>query len=202
MSNGRMQIHLSDPIFPGRGANLADLLECFGAAGETPSDIYINSPGGSVPEGRAMQNAILRQRSNAEVVAHVDGICGSAATTVALGCTRTVFSRGSRYVIHNTHGISGGDRNIFTSLIAVMLKEDTNIATDYAEVTKKPVEEMMQLMDKETVYTAQEAEAMGFCNGLSARSYDGGLSNNAGKLIDLKAIADPQAYLQAVRLLT
>ena len=202
MSNGRMQIHLSDMIMPGFGANLADLIECFGAAGETPSDIYINSPGGSVTEGRAMQNAILRQRANAEVIAHVDGVCGSAATTVALGCTRTTFSRGSIYVIHNTHGIFGGDRHSIAKLMAYMLKEDTCIASDYAEVTGETTERMMQYMDEETRFTAQEAEAMGFCNGLSTNGYDGGLSNNVGKVIDFKSVKDPQTYLQAVRLLT
>ena len=203
MVNGRMQAYLYDVISPFWGANVADLIEVFSAAGEAGTDIHVNSPGGSVPEGRAMQNAIMRQRQHGEVVVHVDGIAASAATTAALGANRTIFNRGSQYMIHNSHGLFATNRHGAQKAIDLMLKVDTQMAEDYAEVTGKTVQEMMAYMDAETFFSAQEAADMGFCKGLQPKSFEGGQggSPSLANVVELKPVGDPMRHAQMQALL-
>ena len=55
------------------------------AEGAPVLNIYINSPGGSVFEARAIMAAI--GRFSGKTVAHIDSLCASAATSIALSNT-------------------------------------------------------------------------------------------------------------------
>lgn len=122
--------------------------------------IRINSPGGIVFEGRAMATAI--RNAKARTVAYIDGLCASAATTIATSCDHVIMNDGSMFMIHNAHSITWGDKNDMLQEAALLEKLDVDIAKDYSAKTGKDLEEIKSMMDAETWFDATEAKENGF----------------------------------------
>lgn len=123
-------------------------------------NVYINSPGGDVFESRAIM-AELR-RFTGKTVAHIDSVCASAATSIALACNEVVMSDGAFFMIHNAKTLAYGDKHDFREKADVLEKIEGAIIADYTTKTGKSDEEIMTLMDEETWFTAAEALDHGF----------------------------------------
>jgi len=129
-------------------------------------NVYINSPGGDVFEGRAIMAAIQRFEGN--TIAHIDSLCASAATSIALACNEVQMSDGAMFMIHNASGMVWGDKNDMRETANLLEKVEGSIVNDYVAKTGKDAQEIIDLMNAETWYTAQEALDNGFIDVIKA----------------------------------
>lgn len=130
------------------------------ASGAEILNVYINSPGGSVFEARAIMAAL--QRFEGKKVAHIDSLCASAATSIALACDEVQMTDGAFFMIHNASGIEYGDKRAFREYADLLEKVEGSIVADYVNKTGKDEEQIRAWMDDETWMTAQEALDNGF----------------------------------------
>jgi ATP-dependent protease ClpP protease subunit len=125
-------------------------------------NLRINSPGGDVFAAQAICTALKQHK--AKVIAHIDGVAASAATSIACACDEVVMADGAMYMIHNAWTIALGDRNDFMETAALLEKIDGSLADVYAARTGKKKDEIAALMDAETWFTADEAIAIGLAD--------------------------------------
>lgn len=149
------------------------------AEGAEVLHVYINSPGGSVFEGRAMMAAI--QRFEGTTIAHIDSLCASAATSVALACDQVEMADGAFFMIHNASTLAWGDKTVMRDTADILEKIETAIVDDYTSKTDKPKDEIVAWMDAETWFTAQEALDNGFVDAVKPRPSADKADNLANK---------------------
>lgn len=154
-------LYIYDVIDAYWGVSAASVIEALQKAeGADTLDIYINSPGGSVFEGRAIMAAL--SRFSGKTVAHIDSLCASAATSIALACNEVVMSEGALFMIHNASGGVWGDKTDMRETADLLEKIELSVIKDYTDKTGKGDAEVIALMDAETWFTATEAKAHGF----------------------------------------
>lgn len=131
-------------------------------AASTASTIHvrINSPGGDVFDAVAIANAL--RAHPATVVAHIDGLAASAATSISLACDRVEIAQDGMYMIHNAWTLAMGNRHDMLDVATLLEKVDGNIARGYAGKTGSDIDQVQAWMDGETWFTADEAKAAGF----------------------------------------
>jgi ATP-dependent protease ClpP protease subunit len=131
----------------------------------TVLNLYINSPGGDVFEARAIMAAL--QRFPGQTVAHIDSLCASAATSIALACSEVNMSPGALFMIHNASGAVWGDKTAMRDTADLLQKVELAIVADYTRKTQKTPEDISAMMDAETWMTAEEALAHGFIDQIT-----------------------------------
>jgi ATP-dependent protease ClpP protease subunit len=103
-------IYAHGVIYPEFGVNAADIKAAVDKAGDVETIIFnINTPGGSVFEGREIMDVI--RNIKAKTVAHIGSLCASAGTSIAAACDETEMADGAHYMIHNVHGGAVGDKS-------------------------------------------------------------------------------------------
>lgn len=157
--------------------------------------LRINSPGGDVFAARCIEQAIAE--CGKTVTAHIDGLCASAATYIALACSKVMMGEGSLFMIHNAWTCAWGDKNDLTKTATLLNKIDATLANSYAKKTGKNTADIAALMDAETWFTAQEALDYGFIDEVSttetakntaqqAQNWQLGVYKNAPKAVFTK----------------
>ncbi len=129
-------------------------------------NVYINSPGGDVFEGRAIMAEL--QRFSGKTIAHIDSLCASAATSIALACNEVSMSDGAFFMIHNASGLAWGDKNVMRDTADLLEKVEGSIIGDYTKKTGKEEAVIVSWMNDETWFTAQEALDNGFIDRIAA----------------------------------
>lgn len=127
--------------------------------------LRINSPGGDVFEGRAIATAIAQHPST--VIAHVDGLAASAASSVAMAADQVEMAPGSFLMIHRAWTFAMGNAGDLLEVAALLEKIDGSLAQDYATQTGQPLEQINEWLDAETWFTAEEALENGFADSIS-----------------------------------
>lgn len=122
--------------------------------------LRINSPGGYLLDGMAIVDKI--KASGLEVEAEVFGMCGSAATLVALACGRVRMSRNSRWMVHHPTGVLAGELEDLENGLADFKAMRLQAFEMYAAKTGKSVEELMEAHAHGVFYTAEQARAYGW----------------------------------------
>ena len=163
-----IHVYVYDVIDSFWGASASDLLEALSGAGDTTIHLHINSPGGDVFEARAMAAAIVGCPNN--VVTHIDGVCASAATYLALSGNEVRMTDGGLFMVHNSWTMAMGDCNELRQTADLLQKIDGTINSDYAKKTCATPEQVKAWMDAETWFTAQEALDAGFIDAIDANS--------------------------------
>jgi ATP-dependent Clp protease protease subunit len=128
--------------------------------------LRINSPGGDVFAARAMQTA-MREHSS-KIIAHIDGLCASAATFLLCDADESVISQGGMFMIHNAWTIAMGNAQDFNSMAVLLAKIDTSICKDYVAKTGQAEQQIIAWMDTETYFIGQEAVDAGFVDAIAA----------------------------------
>lgn len=158
-------LYIYDVIDPYWGVGAQAVAEAITSAqGANTLHVYINSPGGDVFEGRAIMAAL--RRFDGKTVAHIDSLCASAATSIALACDTVEMSEGAMFMIHNANGFAYGDKADMRETADLLEKIEQSIVGDYTTKTGKPAEEIIALMDAETWMSAQEALDGGFIDAV------------------------------------
>lgn len=160
-------IYLYDVIvsddFWGGITPLAFAKELAGISAET-IHLRINCPGGDVFAARAMQQAM--REHNARFIVHIDGICASAATFLAVAADESVIAPGGMFMVHNAWSIAMGNAKDFIDMANLLTKIDGSIVADYVAKTGKTEDAIKELMDAETYFMDQEAVDAGFVDSV------------------------------------
>ena len=154
------RLYLYDVIDPWFGVSATDVARELDGFGGGDVDLYLNSPGGDVFEGRTIQTRLKQYAGN--VTVHIDGIAASAATTVALGGTKRVIADGAFFMIHNSWTYGVGNRNELRKTADLLEQIDDAIGRDYAAASGVERDQIVQWMDDETWFGAQTALEHGF----------------------------------------
>ena len=123
-------------------------------------DLHINSPGGSVFDGQAIYNALVRHP--ATVTTYVDGLAASIASVIALAGDKVCMADNALFMIHNPWGIAQGNSADLRQYADVLDKVRETIVNVYGKKCTMGVAEIIAAMDAETWLTAAEAQAFGF----------------------------------------
>jgi len=154
-------LYIYDVIDPYWGVNAPSVIDAVTqAAGSEVLHVYINSPGGDVFEGRAIMAALARFQG--KTIAHIDSLCASAATGIALACNEVEMSDGAFFMIHNASCLAWGDKGDLRDTADLLQKVEGSIIADYVAKTGKPEADIVAWMDAETWFSAAEALENGF----------------------------------------
>ena len=123
-------------------------------------NLRVNSPGGSVFDGTAIYNAL--KAHPAKVVTYVDGVAASIASIIALAGDEVRMASNAYFMVHNPWGVAIGDGEELRKMAAILDKITVVMAGTYAAKCGKPKAEVLDLMNAETWFTAEEALAAGF----------------------------------------
>ena len=134
---------------------IAQLLYLDSIPGNEPISIYINTPGGSVYSGLAIYDTIQKLKSPVKTI--VVGMAASMGSILLLSSKDRAALKHSRVMIHQPMGGAQGqvsDIKITYEQITILQKELYDIIS---ERTGIPYDEVVQLCDRDTWYTAEEA---------------------------------------------
>jgi len=160
-------LYIYDVIAPDWGVSALGVIDALAQAGDAKVlNVHINSPGGDVFEGRAIMAALGRFQG--KTVAHIDSLCASAATSIALACNEVEMADGAFFMIHNASGMVWGDKSAMRETADLLEKVEGAIVNDYMKKTGKDAEQIAAWMDAETWFTAAEALENGFVDRLAA----------------------------------
>ena len=200
-----------------KGTIVADddkwIYDWFGIAATCPRDIHaaiqeaagedleveINSGGGDVIAGNEIYTALRMYRGKVEII--ISGMAASAASYIATA-RRCKMSPVGIFMIHNASGGARGDYHAMDKESEVLQTVNRAIATAYMDKTKLPLDELLDLMDRESWLTAEKALEYGFVDaiiesqeeaqqtGQEAGLFDGGKTAiyNAATVLDRKTI--------------
>lgn len=161
-------VYVNDVIDSYWGASAAALITALAGLGEQTVHMHINSPGGDVFEARAMAAAIVAHPGT--VISHIDGICASAATYLALAGNEVRMTDGGLFMIHNSWTFAYGNKTELRDTAALLEKIDGTISSDYMRKTGASAEQVQAWMDATTWFTAQEALAAKFIDAIDANT--------------------------------
>lgn len=158
-TGGKATVNLFGEI--GWEVNAAQFANDLKALGELEQiDLYINSGGGSITEGTAIFNILLRHP--ARVVATVEGWAASMASVIAMAADEIVIPENAWMVIHNPWtGVMGDAEDLRKNADLLDRMKDT-IVEAYMRHAKVSRAEIVAMMDEETWMTGADAVEKGF----------------------------------------
>lgn len=159
-------LYIYDVIDPYWGVSAVGVIDALAQIGDAQTlHVYLNTPGGDVFEGRAIMAAI--KRFGGRSVAHIDSLCASAGTSIALACNEVEMSEGAFFMIHNASGAVWGDKAAMRETADLLEKIEGSIIGDYKAKTGKDEQQIVDWMNAETWFSAAEAIEHGFVDRLA-----------------------------------
>lgn len=123
--------------------------------------VEINSPGGSVFEGIDIFNA-FHAYDRGKIIIKITGLAASIASYIALVGDEIKAFDNATFMIHNAWTFAYGDANELRKIADILEGLSSIIAKKYVEKTGKTIEEIKNLMDKETYLFGEEILLEGF----------------------------------------
>ncbi|MGP9806460.1 head maturation protease, ClpP-related [Paracoccus sp. NSM] len=185
-------LHIHGPI--GEGQNNPPAIGAFLAenAGR-PVCLVVNSFGGIAADGAAIM-ALIEQHGN--VRAEVMGVAASAASLLVMGAARIAVHSAAHMMIHDPSNLVWGTAEDLRREADNLDKLADTYARAYSRATGHPVERVRGWMTAETWLTAEEAEALNFCDEVFGTDQSG----EAVAAFDYTRFkAPPPAILRAAR---
>lgn len=129
--------------------------------------LRISSPGGSVSEGVAIYNALLRHKGGVDTV--VDASAYSIASYIMQAGERRVMAKNAMTMLHKPWTIAGGNAGELRAVADRLDKFETTVLDAYTEKSGKTHDEIREIFDGPsgedgTWYTAAEAVEAGFAD--------------------------------------
>lgn len=118
-------------------------------------EIEINSGGGDVYSGSEIYTTIKDYKGNKTV--KIVGIAASAASVIAMAGDTVKISPTAQIMIHNVSSSAAGDYRDLKHTADVLKNYNKSIANAYRLKTGLDEKELLDLMDKETWFNAQQA---------------------------------------------
>lgn len=166
----KRQIKISGAIVPTRDLWVYDLLEipatapqCVEAAlreanGE-PVEVVINSPGGDVFAGSEIYTLLRGYRGKVRI--QIQSLAASAAAIIAMA-GESEMSPVAQLMIHNVSSYAAGDYRDMEHMAEVLENANEAMAAAFVAKTGRPEAEILDMMNKETWFTAERAVKEGF----------------------------------------
>lgn len=129
-------------------------------AGTNDLVIHLNSPGGSAFDGIAIYNRLKNHEG--KVTIHVDGWACSAASVIAMAADELIMGAGSMLMIHEASNIVWGNKNDMRKTADLLEKVEDGIIDIYMTKANVSREEIRNMVDAETWFSANEAVEIGF----------------------------------------
>ena len=142
------------------------LREALADADGGPMTIRLNSEGGNVIDGLACYNLLQSYAGETTVV--IDGMALSIASLVVCGADKVQMAENAWLMVHNPHNQVAGDGDDLRDMAGLLDGMKDQLATVYSAKSKKPKEEILQLMDAETWMTGPQALEAGFVDEVTA----------------------------------
>lgn len=140
-----------------------DLHEAAEKAGGEALDVWINSGGGDLFAGSEMYETLRSYPGTVRV--HI--VLAASAATLPACAGRSEIAPTGMYMIHNVGTGARGDYHAMDKASEVLKKANEAVASAYTAKTGRPIKELLQLMDRETWLTGQEAVDAGFVDAVS-----------------------------------
>ena len=130
------------------------------AKSKDPIELHIDSQGGDVFAGLSIYNMLQRR----DVKVYVDGLAGSIASVIALsGDERPQISETGTFAIHNALiNQTQGNHHELRQVASSLEKFSDIVASVYEKKTNLKLDEIKELMNAESIFTADEAVQLGF----------------------------------------
>lgn len=157
--DGSIEVYLDDVIHPQFGVSARGLAKAL-EGHEGPVTLRVNSPGGSVFEARQMMSIL--DRHSTELTVSIEGVAASASTFFPAMADNVEMTEGSRFFIHRSNNIVIGNEQDMTEAAEIMRQIDAEMADLYAEASDLKRSEIVEMMNKESLLTAEQALAAGF----------------------------------------
>ena len=118
-------------------------------------EIEINSGGGDVYSGSEIYTII--KVYSGKTIGKIMGLAASAASVIAMACDKLIISPTAQIMIHNVSSYASGDYRDLQHEADVLKNYNTSIANAYILKTGMTKDELLELMDQESWFTAQQA---------------------------------------------
>lgn len=134
-------------------------------------NLHINSPGGSVFDGIAIENMLKRHKATVNV--YIDGLAASIASVIAMGGDKIIMPENAMMMIHNAASGIYGNAKELRDWAGTLDRVTDSIKTVYLSRAKSLDEATLtKMMDAETWLSAQEAVDLGLADEIEdAKNY-------------------------------
>lgn len=127
-------------------------------------DVYINSGGGDVFAGSEIAETLRAYKG--DVTIHITGLAASAATIIA--CARDCeITPSGLFMVHNVSSACEGDTNDMKHKSEVLKQANKAVANAYVVKSGISEQEALNLMNRESWLTANEAVELGLVDRIS-----------------------------------
>lgn len=121
-------------------------------------EVYINSPGGTIEAGSEIYTMIRSCKNSVKI--YITGQACSAASIVAMAAY-CEMSPTALLMVHCVSTMAAGNHNRMEQTAEVLRTADKALCSAYVEKTGMTEAEALEMMEKETWLTAQQAKEMG-----------------------------------------
>ena len=159
-------------------------------------DVYINSPGGSVPDGSEIYEA-LRTYDDGPVMIHIVGQACSAAAVVAMAA-RSEMAPTALMMVHRASTSTEGNRNDMQHSAEMLETVDNALCTAFMAKSGMSREAALAMMDRETWLTAEKAVEQKLVDSISSPSAENTLMTASdAPLLSPEAVNIARKQMQA-----
>ena len=127
-------------------------------------DVYINSGGGDVFSGSEIYSALREYSGTVKI--HVVGIAASAASVIACAAN-CEMSPTAQIMVHNVSSCTNGDYHDMDKMSEILQKANETIAAAYVAKSGMSKQEALDMMDRETWLSAEDALKLGLVDEIS-----------------------------------
>lgn len=129
-------------------------------------ELYINSYGGSVKEGVAIYNML--KRKPCQKTCYIDGFAYSVASVICLSCDKIIMGLGTSIMIHDMWiRCEGNAKELRKQADDLDVLMESNRQIYLARAKNLTEEELIEMMDKETILTPEQCLEYGFCDEIA-----------------------------------
>lgn len=125
-----------------------------------PIWLHINTQGGEAFAAFALQDAIAKLQT--PVYSVIEGLCASAGTFIAMGCTKRYMQPSAFVLIHQISTFLGGNYAELLAEVNMMGRMMDKISRFYAKHSIVELEAIKAMLQKESWFDAEECLALGF----------------------------------------
>ena len=134
-------------------------------------ELYVNSYGGSVKEGVAIYNMLKRKLC--KKTCYIDGFAYSVASVICLACDKIIMGLGTSMMIHDMWVTCSGNAKELRKQaddLDILMESNRKIYLDRAKNLTE--EELIEMMEKETILTPEMCLEYGFCDEITDTKVD------------------------------
>lgn len=165
------------------------------AGGDNVADVYINSGGGDVFSGSEIYSALRAFKGRLTI--HVTGVAASAASVVAMA-GKCLMAPTAQMMVHNVSTYADGNYHDMDHASDALQTADRAIAAAYVAKSGMSETDALDLMDRETWLTANDALEYGLIDGIEENQNLALVNGMTGTLLPANVLAKCKAEQQAL----